>query len=309
VKSCHLLALPASSLKSLTPRLLSAAQAPRHRTQTGTHRCLRHMLNLAVKWGKLKRNPISSEQFYGEDCTREYVLSAEEESRLLAASPVSLKPIIGLALSTGMRKSQILNLRWNQVNLARGIVSLPAQANKDKKPHVLPLNETARAILSAQPWQGEYVFGGEKPRRTIQKAFKKALGKAGLYEGIRFHDLRHTFGTRLAVCGCDSATLKELMRHGSLQMTQRYLHPCQDAMERAVKLLDSHKMVTFSGGPVQEKRVAVAGSDAGTNWLHVSNERKKEEPAVGFEPTTAALRMRCSTTELPGLVLSRRQRH
>jgi integrase len=221
----------------------------------------RWLFNRAVREGKARRNPVEPSSFFHEDNKKERVLTGDEERRLLAASPPWLQDFVRFALLTGLRKTQIQTLKWSQVEKHRGRIFLPAAVCKDKRDHLLPLNESAQAIIAAQTRRGEYVFGGEKPLENVYHAFKGALEQAGLDKEIRIHDLRHSFASRVADLGADISSLQAAMQHADLKTTQRYIHPSAQAMERAVRLLDfSHQSVTIPFSEVAQEAVAVAVS-------------------------------------------------
>ncbi len=221
---------------------------------------LRVLFNHAVREGKIKRNPLTSDLLFHEDNKVEHPLSADDERKLLAASPPWLRDFIIFALSTGLRKAQIEGLKWTQLEKRPGTIYLPAAVCKSKRDHTLPLNATAQAVIAAQERRGECVFGGDRPLSGVHVAFKKALAAAGLDRGFRIHDLRHSCASRLAERGCDVATLQQLMQHADLKTTQRYIHPSAQAMERSVRLLDSHQSVTIPFSEVADQKVAVAAS-------------------------------------------------
>ncbi len=199
--------------------------------------CLRRMFNLAMRWKKASANPVSGDMFYNENRQRDYVVSAIEERVLLESAAPHLRPIIRLALATGMRKAEILGLQWDQVDLRRQVIRLYAEDSKNKKPDTVPLNSEMAELLQDHPRQGPYVFGGDAPILDVKRSFHTALRRAGLPLNIRFHDLRHTFATRLAASGVDAVTLMALMRHSSLRMVVRYIHPAEQGKRAAVENL------------------------------------------------------------------------
>ena len=91
-----------------------------------------------------------------------------------------------------------------------------------------------------------------KPLRDIRTAFKLACQRASI-KNLRFHDLRHTFATRLVLSGVDLATVSKLLGHSSIQMTMRYSHPTPEALKKAVSTLDSPKLENFVSKNVSTK--------------------------------------------------------
>ena len=169
-------------------------------------------------------------------------LTEEEEERLMKELSEHLRPIVICALTTGLRLSNILNLKWEAINLDMGFLEVLKQDNKGHKKIQIPLSEKFRAELQKIGIKKKgYVFinpDTNKPYTTIKTGFNKALERAGI-ENFRFHDLRHTVGTRLVSKGADLLTVKEYLSHSNLATTQRYMHPIKENMKKAVDILDS----------------------------------------------------------------------
>ena len=202
---------------------------------------LKKMFNLAIDWNLTEQNPIVKVKLFSEKGTKkERILKADEESKLLPACPDHLKPIIIMALNTGMRRGEILNLRWRQVDLERRLVT--AENTKGGQNRTIPVNGTLfheLARIKAQGGSSELVFPNPRtgrPFTELKNSFKKACRTVGIHD-LRFHDLRHTFATRLIEGGVDIVTVKELLGHFSVTVTQRYTHPGQLQKKLAVDLL------------------------------------------------------------------------
>jgi len=214
---------------------------------------MKRMFNLAIDWSLTDSNPFVKVKLFSEkDTQKERILEAEEEGRLFMASPSYLKPILRMALHTGMRRGEIFNLRWRQVDLEkREIAVLQTKSGKNR---IIPLNEILRVELAGlknRQDKGEFVFANPKtglPYTEVKKSFKGACKKAGI-EDLRFHDLRHTFATRLIRAGVDIITVKELLGHYSIRMTQRYTHSNQLQKKLAVERLAGNKLEMGSEGP------------------------------------------------------------
>ena len=205
---------------------------------------LSHAYKLAMlEWEWVTDNPVLK-------ITKEKVrnqierwLTPEEEQRLLAASPPWLQEIILFALHTGMRQSEILNLQWPHVDLARRTLTILEQKNGSRD--TLPLNATAVEILQARAGVRSisiaYVFfneaGHRMDARNLLRAFYPAMRKARI-ERFRFHDLRHTFATRLIQAGVDLYTVQKLGRWKTISMVMRYAHHQPESLRRGVEVLD-----------------------------------------------------------------------
>jgi len=214
--------------------------------------CLKHMFSLAVRWGKLREHPLRKVKLLHEENRIERILSPDEEARLLESANEPLRTILLVALNTGMRRGEILTLLWSCVDFERALITvINPKSGRSRK---IPMNEElVRALKERHEVAGDglYVFADSrtgKPWGTVKTAFLAALRRANI-RGLRFHDLRHTFATRLVAWGVDLLTVKELLGHSSITMTMRYAHPSQENMRRAVELLlarsgDGHHMDT-----------------------------------------------------------------
>ncbi len=202
--------------------------------------CLRAMFNKAIEWEFFDgRNPASKIRFYKLDNKRLRFLEKEEIKRLLDNCEGHLKDMIEFAINTGMRKGEIFNLKWQDIDWNNGLIHLLVTKNNEKRE--IPMNETVRNILirvKKNP-DSPYVFSSFNGKAfvDIKHSFYTALAKSGI-ENFRWHDLRHTFASHLVMSGVDLLTVKELLGHKKIEMTLRYSHLSCDHKKRAVKALD-----------------------------------------------------------------------
>jgi integrase len=165
---------------------------------------LKHMLSKAVEWKRMKENPGRDVKCLKGMTKRVRFLMPDEIQKLLSKCDGLLtgllKPIVTVALHTGMRKGEILTLKWNQVNFDQGIISLEDTKNHERRD--IPMDETVKATLRNVKRKGDLVFPSRNQTRieyaTIHLAFREALEKAGITD-FRFHDLRHTFASNLVM--------------------------------------------------------------------------------------------------------------
>ncbi|MHB1663954.1 MAG: tyrosine-type recombinase/integrase [bacterium] len=167
-------------------------------------------------------------------------LSEEESERLISACSKELKPIVITALNTGMRKSEILHLTWDRVDLKNRIILLDKTKNGERRE--IPINQTLLNTLSGitRHIKCNYVFYNPetlKPFIDLKRSFAAALKKVHIID-FHFHDLRHTFASRLVMGGVDLTTVKELLGHKDIKMTLRYSHLSQSHIKDAVNILD-----------------------------------------------------------------------
>jgi len=241
--------------------------------------CLKHMCTKAVDWEmadevELKR--VRRVKLLPENNRRLRYLSKVESQALVDASEAHLKPIVVTALNTGMRKEEILSLEWEKhIDLRHGFILLDVTKNGDRRE--IPINKTLRETLQGliRRLDSPYVFIDKKGSRylNVYRSFKSALKRAewercsecgydrGQRESLplgncpkcanemrclrgirdfRFHDLRHTFASQLAMAGVDLMTIKELLGHRTLTMTLRYAHLAPGHKVKAVALLDKN---------------------------------------------------------------------
>lgn len=187
---------------------------------------LKSILKKASKWENVDLRVIDLDLTSEEP--RERILSAHEMRLLVGNSEPPLKHIILLALNTGMRKSEIYNLEWVNVNLENKFITITAHEAKNKKIRRIPINTSLHDLLRRLNFTrggSRYVFENPKtgkPFKDLKRGWESALKKAGI-EDMRFHDLRHTFASHFLMNGGDLYTLKEILGHKDITTTARYL--------------------------------------------------------------------------------------
>lgn len=155
-----------------------------------------------------------------------------------------LRPLVLLALNTGMRRGEIFNLRWADVHLKGKQLTVRGEQAKSGNTRYLPLNNEAFATLVA--WRNQTTGDGLVfPSPTtgerlihIKRSWAGLLKRAQIHD-FRFHDLRHTFASRLVMAGVDLNTVRELLGHSSIDMTLRYAHLAPEHKADAVAKLNS----------------------------------------------------------------------
>jgi integrase len=200
--------------------------------------CLRHIFNMGVEWGLMEENPFPRRAFlFRENNKRTRYLSEREIERLLQVSSFHLKPIIITALYTGLRKGEILNLKWENVDLEKGLIYI--QENKVNRLQIKEMNDDLVALFTSLPVNGEYVFHDKdgKSFKDVKTAFKTALRRSGIRD-FRFHDLRHTSCSYLMMRGAVPQAVQEHAGHKSLNMTMRYSHLSPQYRRQSAQLLN-----------------------------------------------------------------------
>jgi len=202
--------------------------------------CLRCLLNRAIEWGKLKTIPPKI-RLFRENNERVRYLERMEAEQLIKFSPEPLKSIVIIALNTGMRLGEILGLRWRDIDLKSGNITLWDTKNKEKRQ--VPINSTVIDTLMAvnKSPDSDFVFPGRNPSAHIHQSyishkFNRIRKQAGIKD-FRFHDLRHTFASWLTMKGINLKTVQELLGHKDFKMTLRYAHLSPDHKKQAVEFL------------------------------------------------------------------------
>jgi integrase len=162
---------------------------------------------------------------------------------LIDSAEPHLKPILITALNTGMRKTEILTLTWDNVDLKRG--SILVKITKNDEQGMIIINKTLRETLSehtrlTRRLDVPYLFFNPvsgKRLLDVKRSFNTACRRAKIKD-FRFHDMRHTFASHLVMAGVDIMTVKELLGHKSLNMTLRYAHLAPAHKVKALEMLD-----------------------------------------------------------------------
>ncbi len=198
---------------------------------------LKRLFTLAVDWNLVEKNPVKKVAMYRIEETVMRVLSQEEEQKLINAAAPHFKPLIIVAINTGMRRGELLALQWEQVDLHNRTITI--KHSKNGKVRHIPINKKAQEALMniPEPHEGHVFIYRGSPIKAVKTAFAGAVRRAGIAQ-CRFHDLRHTFATRLVLAGVDLATVKELMGHASISTTMKYAHPNPPHKREAVASLD-----------------------------------------------------------------------
>ena len=238
-------------------------RTPRPATINRELMCLSAIFREAVKRDYVDRNPVRGVRQMAEQNQMLRYLSDEEEAALLKVCNAGLRPVVICALHTGMRREEILSLTWECVDLDERLVCV--RFSKSKKKRFIPINEELLELLKSLSRLKDcpYVFANPETRDRWcdQKvAWAYAVRKSKV-KGIRFHDLRHTFASRLMQRGVPLKAVQELLGHGSIVMTMRYAHLAPGDLRHAVELL-SRKITTQSATQVEGAKQDVTSTDA-----------------------------------------------
>jgi integrase len=231
--------------------------------------CLHHVFDKAKDWEMIETSPFDRGKslILKENNQRLRFLTEEEIHRLLVACSVHLRPIVICALNTGMRRAEILSLKWDQIR--NGFIYLTK--TKTNEARQIPVNDTLellfRQIRQKHQLRSDHVFLYWKeriktgkdwigpPLNEVKRSFHAALKRAQI-EDFHFHDLRHTFASQIIMNGGGIKDVQEILGHKTMTMTLRYAHLSQEHKKQTVNLLnrltnisdqnfqDCHKSVT-----------------------------------------------------------------
>lgn len=203
---------------------------------------IRAILNKCVnEWDWLDKAPKL--KLHKEPKKRIRWLYPEEAQRLvhaLAHLPY-MQHLVIFSLATGLRQANVLNLKWEQIDLRRQVAWIYPDQAKAGKAIGVPLNHTAMQVLMDRPRVSDYVFThskGERVKSISSRVWREALEKAGI-EDFRWHDLRHTWASWLVQQGTPLAALKEMGGWESVEMVQRYAHLAPEHLSQHARLIDS----------------------------------------------------------------------
>lgn len=219
---------------------------PRPRKASSVNRemsTIRHLFKKAVEWELIDRSPFDRGKslLLKENNARLRYLTAEEITRLLDQAPEYLGDIIEAVINTGMRRGEVLSLRWRQIR--DGFIYLEKKYNpiKTGKARQVPVNDDLadlfKRIRKRQGLSSEYVFTfNGRPVQDVHIGLNAALKQAGIQD-FTFHDLRHTFASHFVMRGGNIKDLQEILGHRNIAMTMRYAHLSQEHKKKAVNLL------------------------------------------------------------------------
>ena len=209
------------------------------------------MFKRAIRDGHLTMNPVKTVSKFRENNERVTYLTADEEKAVLAALPPVYRPHFLISIHTGLRWSEQLSLRWIDIDLLAGFITVPR--SKHGRSRRVPINSIARSVLldlgssrqrpddptepvfTLRPREAKVFFPAALQRAA--KALKEGDIEAPHLDGYTWHGNRHTFASRLAMAGVDPLTIKEVGGWRTLAMVQRYAHLAPGHLHAAVERL------------------------------------------------------------------------
>ena len=191
---------------------------------------IKAMFNKATRWGYIRSNPAKGVRKRKVARRHPRFLTLEEIERLLSACDEPLYTFVLIGLYTGMRKSEILHLRWEDIDFKNRLILVNNSDEfhtKNYEPRAIPMHPTLYEHLRRIPRNinSDYLFchsDGERIK-DLKKGFSLALKRAGIKD-FTVHGLRHTFASHMVMAGCDLLTLQRILGHKSLDMVRIYAH-------------------------------------------------------------------------------------
>jgi integrase len=228
-------------LSEPSPRFLGKTIRPATINKEVT--CLKTILNRAVRHDKLEFNPVKEVKKLPENNVRMRIISKNDFERLVNECPIHLKPIILVAYYTGMRRSEIVNLSWEEVDLSKGFIRLAADRTKTSIGRSIPLHPQVKSMLAGLPkgLKTNRVFLRKgTPFSEIKTAFRSACNRADIKD-FTFHDLRHCALNNLRLAGNDYFRIMAISGHKTMSVFKRYNLVTEEELSK-VKWADENKI-------------------------------------------------------------------
>ena len=199
---------------------------------------LKTFLNFAVRRSYLGSNPMKAIKRYKLPENPPRFLTKEEIGKVLQeARKTDLYPCVATAIYTGMRKGELFNLEWTDVDFTRNVIIVNNKSEwttKSKKARTIPIHPTLWGILKNFKQKGGRCFDVANQRRV----FSRIIREARLGDDIGWHTLRHSFASALVMHGIDIVTVSKLLGHSSIATTMIYSHLTKDHEKAAISHLD-----------------------------------------------------------------------
>src|ERR1051326_5093043 len=265
-------------LREITPMLIEQLKQQRLKTKTLHKRdrspatvnrelqVLSKVFAMAYDNGLVETNPMRRVHKFREGPARERYLTDEEERRLLevlVGRRAHIRSIVVVALQTGMRQGEILGLKWGHVDFDQETIYVAH--TKTGRPRRIPMSklvEVELRSLKQDATRDEHVFSYHRTGlklTTFRHTWERACKQARI-SGLRFHDLRHTFATRLRAKGVHEMDIMSLLGHTTLQMTSRYTHAMPQNLRTAVDSLNQQPL-PFRSRSAPKSRQLGTGTD------------------------------------------------
>jgi integrase len=208
-------------------------------------RTLRSAFRLACEWGYIDKNPFAISRLLKVPYHEPPHMTQEDFAKLLVAiDDPAFRNVVLVAVCTMMRRSEVINLRWDDVDLAKREIHIRSRGDftvKGNRPRRIPLCDVALQTLSGMRGRSGWVFPGTAADRmvagSLSRRFRKYVLRAGLSDKLHFHSLRHTGASWLVQRGVSLFVVQKILGHSSPTVTQIYSHLSDQSLQRAVQEL------------------------------------------------------------------------
>ena len=194
----------------------------------------------AVEWAYCRKNPSDGIRRLKEPPGRVRFLTDDERKALLDACSSRLRQIVEITLDSGLRKGELLSLRWDNIDLKNRMIRVERSKNGERRD--VPMTDRVFQLLQEIPRRVDtpYLFANSDgtPPASVSTAWYNALEASGV-TNFHFHDLRHTFASNLVMRGVDIRTVQVLLGHKRIEMTMRYAHLSPAHLREAISVLGS----------------------------------------------------------------------
>jgi integrase len=296
-------------------------RAERHRRKTLTEttvnrdiQCLRHLLYWAVDEGFLTANPIARIRLERERRKKKPVLSLTEEANLLVAAAPHLRAITIFALDTGMRRGEILNQTWEDVDFDLRLLNVTHSKTPEGEAREIPLTDRVLGLLTGMKKDSGLIFTFEgRPIGSLKTGWKAAIRRAGI-RYIRFHYLRHTFNTRLLELSVPREVRMALLGHTFGDTHESYEHVELPMKREAIRKLEAWRQTATQTGKEEDGFDPQGADDARTapgGAAHSEDARRvtsPPDPRVGQESLHREVPEQPAARPRPGERISRHHR-
>lgn len=198
--------------------------------------CVKAWLNWCARSRKIFESPVKDiKKFKVPEATRRFLSKKEISDLLAAARGEQLHAFVAAAIYTGMRKDELFNLQWGDIDFARGIVAVKNKegfTTKSKRNRNIPLHPGLRRILAPLRKASGPCFDVTNHRRIFRRIIKNAK-----LPWLKLHELRHTFASQALMAGVPLFTVSKWLGHASVVTTQVYAHLCQDHEDEQINKL------------------------------------------------------------------------
>lgn len=245
---------------------------------------LRHILFFAVEEGFIVANPVSRMPLVRERRIPRMVITVSEEAALLKAAAPHLRNIVIAALDTGMRRGELLNQRWEHIDLSRGLIFVTRSKTAEGEGREIPLTKRLSSLLTASAKPSGPVFTyRNQPISLVKTAWKATIQRAGI-RTYRFHDLRHAFNCRLLEAGVSREIRMALMGHSpGNDVHLRYVHTELPAKREAIRKLEVW-LEEQSNQPTQQGERHDSTEASGPRNAEVRTESSRSEAVEEEKP-------------------------